>query len=124
MANPDLIRNFKAEAAIAAYRIVKAGAADGQVAQAAAVGDKSVGVSTDIAAAINERCDVILGGVADVQYGGAVTRGDLVTSDANGKAVAAAPAAGANNRIVGVALVSGVLDDIGQVNVVPSMMQG
>lgn len=124
MSNPDLIRNFKAEAAVAAFRIVKAGAADGQVLQAAAVGDKSVGVSTDIGAAINERCDVIMGGIADIQYGGAVTRGDLLTSDANGKAVTAAPAAAANNRIIGVAVTSGVLDDIGQVNVVPSMLQG
>jgi hypothetical protein len=124
MANPNLIRNFLAEAAVNAFRIVKAGAADGQVLQAAAVGDKSIGVSTDIAAAINERCDVIMDGIADVTYGGAVTRGDLLTSDANGKAVTAAPGAGTNNRIIGIAVVSGVLDDVGQVNIAPSMMQG
>lgn len=124
MANPGLIRNFKAEAAIGKYLIVKPGAADGQVLQAAAAADKLIGVTTDIDAAINERCDVIMDGIADVIYGGAVTRGDLLTSDANGKAVAAAPAAGANNRSIGVALVSGVAGDVGQVNVAPSMMQG
>jgi len=124
MANPNLIRNFKAEAAVGKFLIVKLGAADGQVLQGAAVADKLIGVSTDIDAAINERCDVILDGVADVIYGAAVTRGDLLTTDANGKAVTAAPGAGVNNRVIGTALVSGVLNDVGQVNIMPSMMQG
>jgi len=119
-----LAKNFIAEAAINPFRIIKLGAADGQVLQAAAVADKSIGVSTDIAAAINERCDVIVAGEADVQYGGAVARGDLLTTDANGKAVVAAPGAGVNNRIIGVALVAGVLDDIGRVAISQSMMQG
>ncbi|MDP2805450.1 MAG: DUF2190 family protein [Gallionellaceae bacterium] len=124
MSNANLVKNFKAEAAIAAFTIVKHGAADGQVLTAAAVADKLFGVSTDIPAAINERCDVILGGLADVLYGGAVTRGDLLTSDASGRAVAAAPAAGTNNRIIGMAVVSGVLGDIGQVDINQGMMQG
>lgn len=124
MANPDLIKNFKAEAAITKYTIVKMGSADGQVLQAAAVGDKIVGVTTDIDAAINERCDVIFGGEAEVVFGGAVTRGDLLTTDANGRAVTAAPAAGTNNRIVGIALVSGVLGDVGRILVQPGSFQG
>ena len=124
MSNQLLVRNFKAEAAIAAFTIVKAGSADGQVLAGAAATDKLTGVTTDIAAAINERCDVILAGVADVTYGGAVTRGDLVTSDATGRAVSAAPAAGANNRIIGVALVSGVAGDLGQVQISQCNFQG
>ncbi|HAF00390.1 MAG TPA: DUF2190 domain-containing protein [Methylophilaceae bacterium] len=124
MSNTTLVRNFKAEAAIAAFTIVKLGTADGQVLPAAAVADKTLGVSTDIAAAINERCDVILSGIADVIYGGAVTRGDLLTTDASGRAVVAAPAAGVNNRIIGVAVVSGVLNDVGQVQISQGMLQG
>ncbi|MEW6314136.1 MAG: capsid cement protein [Pseudomonadota bacterium] len=124
MSNPSLIRNFKAEAAVAAYTIVKPGTADGQVLAAAAVSDKSIGITTDIAAAINERCDVILSGVADVLYGGTVTRGDLLTADASGRAVTAAPAAGANNRIIGIALVSGVVGDVGQIEISQGMLQG
>jgi hypothetical protein len=124
MSNANLVKNFKAEAAIAAFTVVKHGSADGQVLTAAAVADKLFGVSTDIPAAINERCDVILGGIADVLYGGAVTRGDLLTSDASGRAVTAAPAAGTNNRIIGMAVVSGVLGDIGQVDINQGMMQG
>lgn len=122
--NTVLVRNFKAEAAVAAYRILKFGAADGQVLQAAAATDKLVAVSTDIAAALNERCDGTQVGIADVEYGGAVARGDPLTSDAVGRAVVAAPGAGSNVRIIGVAQMSGVLGDIGQVNVAPSVMQG
>ena len=122
--NISLARNFKAEAAVAAYRILKHGTADGLVAPAAAATDKLFAVSTDIAAAINERCDGIQVGIAEVEYGGAVTRGDPLTSDAQGRAVVAAPAGAANVRIIGMAQVSGVLGDIGQVCVAPSVMQG
>lgn len=124
MSNILLARNAKAEAAVPAFTIVKYGTADGQVLPGAAVSDKLIGISTDIAAAINERCDYIAAGVADVLYGGTVTRGDQLTSDASGRAVTAAPAAGTNNRIIGVAMVSGVVGDVGQVIISQSMMQG
>ncbi len=122
--NPTLVKNFKAEAAINKFRIVKMGAADSQVLQGAAATDALVGVSTDIGAAINERCDVILGGEAEIEFGGNVTRGALLTSDASGRAVTAAPSAGNNNRIIGVALVSGVSGDIGRVMVSQGSVQG
>jgi hypothetical protein len=124
MLNPILTKNFNAGAAVPAFRIVKMGADDNNVTPAAAATDLSVGVSTSLAAAINEPVDVILQGVAEVTYGGAVTRGQLLTSDANGKAVAAAPAAGANNRVIGVAMVSGVLDDVGCVLISQGSVQG
>lgn len=124
MSNMNLARNFKAEAAIPAYTIVKLGSADGQVLAAAAATDKLVGVTTDIDAAINDRCDVILSGAADVLYGGNVTRGDQLTADASGRAVTAAPAAGANNRIIGIALLSGVAGDVGQMGIAPGSLQG
>jgi len=124
MGNPTLTKNAKAEAAVPAFTIVKFGAADGQVLPAAAVTDKLVGVSTDIAAAINERCDFIVDGIADVLYGGTVTRGDPLTSDASGRATTAAPGAGTNNRIIGIAMVSGVVGDIGSVKMSQGMVQG
>lgn len=124
MSNALLIKNAKAEAAVPANTIIKYGAADGQILPGAAPTDKLVGVSTDIAAAINERCDYITNGRADVLYGGPVTRGDELTSDASGRAVTAAPAAGVNNRVIGVAAVSGVLGDVGAVDIFPSTVQG
>lgn len=122
--NPVLTKSYKAEAAISAYRILKLGANDDQVLQGAAVGDALIGVSNEVGAAINERQDVIQAGIAEVACGGAVTRGDFLTSDANGKAVAAAPAAGVNNNVIGRALQSGVADDVIRVLVAPGRIQG
>ena len=124
MSNIILVKNNIADAVIPAYTLVKYGTADGHIIPAAAVLDSILGISTDIPAAIGDRCDVIVEGVADVIYGGTVTRGDLLTTNATGQAVTAAPAAAANNRIVGVAVVSGVLNDIGQVKISQGMMQG
>lgn len=124
MSNAVLTKNAKAEAAIPAFTLVKYGSVDGQILPAAAVTDKIIGISTDIAAAINERCDYIVIGRGDVLYGGAVTRGDALTTDASGRAVTAAPAAGVNNRIIGNAVVSGVLGDVGAADIFPSTVQG
>ncbi len=124
MANNGLTKSYTAEGAISANRIVKVGAADWGVLQAAAVGDSSIGISTDIDAASGDRVDVVHQGIADLKLGGTVARGALVTSDASGQGVAAAPAAGTNNRIVGVALISGVSGDIIPVLVNPGSFQG
>lgn len=121
---PGLTHTFKAGGALIKRRIVKHGAADVEVLQAAAAADKSVGITTDIDTAIGNSADVIRGGIAPVEYGGVVTRGDPLTSDAVGRAVTAAPAAGANVRIAGFADVSGVLGDIGSIYIAPGVMQG
>lgn len=119
-----LTKGFKAEAAVPPRRIVKFGASDGGVVVGAASADKVFGVSTDIAAAIGQPCDVHLYGVAEVEYGGNVTRGDYLTSDGTGRAVTAAPAAAANASIIGQAMVSGVAGDIGVTTIHPSRIQG
>lgn len=118
MANEGLVKTFTAGAAVAAHRIVKHGSGDRAAIQAAAATDLIIGVSDSLgAAASGDSMDVILSGIANVEYGGNVTRGQLLTSDADGKAVAAAPAATASNRIIGVAQVSGVSGDIGKVHI-------
>ena len=124
MANPSLIKTFVAGADVAVRRIVKFGAADGAVVQGAAVSDALVGVSHSLAATSGGMVDVSLDGIVDVDFGGTITRGGAVTSDANGKAVAAAPAAGTNNRIIGFAMVSGVSGDIGKVLLKQGQIQG
>ena len=124
MANPGLIKTYVAEAAVAAYRIVKPGTSDGNVVQGAAVTDALIGISGMVAGDLGKRVDIIHSDIAEVEYGGAVTRGDWLTSDANGKAVTAAPAAGTNNNVIGRALVSGVLGDIGSCLIAPGRIQG
>lgn len=125
MSNPDLIKNYDAGAAIAPYRIAKFGASDGEVVQAAAAGDALMGVViSPRARETGDRVDVVRSGLAPVEYGGNVTRGDLLTSDANGAAITAAPSAGANMRVIGTAEVSGVAGDIGEVMIGAGEVQG
>lgn len=121
---PILTENFTAEAAIAPRRIVAYGAADGGATQGTGVTDSLFGVSDELGSDSGGRVDVHTGGVVDVEYGGDVTRGDELTSDADGKAVFADPAAGVNNKIVGHARVSGVAGDIGLVQLAPGKIQG
>lgn len=123
LSNPLHIKNYKAGGAITKFRIVKL-SADDTVVQAAAAADAVLGVLGEIDAASGDHVDVVMAGIAEVEYGGSVTRGALLTSDADGKAVAAAPAAGVNNRIIGTALESGVSGDIGSVLIAHSSMQG
>lgn len=120
MRNEGLQKTLIAGAAVAKNRIVKFGASDTAAVQAAAATDLLIGVSDNLGASSGEPFDVIIDGIALVQYGGNVTRGDLLTSDADGKAIAAAPAATASARVIGVAMVSGVSGDIGSVRIAPS----
>ena len=124
MLNTILIKTFVAGAAINPNSLVKFGSDDNTVVPAAAATDAIIGVVNNVGAASGDRVDVIMIGAAEVEYGGNVTRGDLLTSDANGNAITAAPVAGANARLVGVAMVSGVSGDIGSVMVKPGSMQG
>lgn len=108
----SLIRNYVTAAATNPYRLAKFGGADGQVVQAAAATDKLIGAFDELAHASGERADVVRDGRCLIQLGGTVTRGDWLTSDANGKAVTAAPAAQATVTTIGRAEVSGVDGDI------------
>lgn len=120
----QLTKAFKAEAAVTRRRIVKFGSTDDFVALGAAAGDSLIGVSAEIDAALGEVCDVHLSGIPDVEYGGTVTRGALLTSDATGRAIAATAAAGTNVRIIGIALCSAVVGDIGPMLIERGSFQG
>ncbi|WP_287128769.1 capsid cement protein [Candidatus Cyanaurora vandensis] len=122
--NELLVKSYTAQAAISARRIVKFGATENSVLQAAAPADTMFGLSIELDAAAGERVDVVLLGMGEVVYGGVVTRGALLTSDATGKAVVAAPAVGINNRTIGIAVQAGVAGDIGSVLLGPDSIQG
>jgi len=103
------IKNYVAGAAINPYRIAKFSSSDGVVIQGAAATDALIGVFDIPAAAITgNRVDVVRNDFAQVEYGGTVTRGDLLTADSVGRAVTAS----SGNRVVGTAEVSGVVGDI------------
>lgn len=111
MRNEGLIKSFVPEADIAGYRVVKFGTTDALVAQASAAADNTIGVSNMIGAvaADDDTVDIVMSGIAEIEYGGTITRGAKLTCDANGKAIAAAT----TNSVIGIAMVSGVAGDIG-----------
>ena len=124
MSNPTLLKSFTAGAAIAPFRIVKFSAAE-TVIQGAAVGDSLIGVANEVGAANGERQDVILEGVAFVEASAAFALGALLTSDASGRAAAAAPAAGTNNRTIGFAMeAAAATGDVVRVFLSPGSFQG
>ena len=127
--NRDMVKAFTAGGAIISNSLVKFGADDDTVVQAAAAADSVIGAVNLVAvpgsnAATGDRVDVMLSGIADIQLGGTVTRGGLLISDAAGKAIAATAAAGTNVRAVGIALASGVSGDIIPVFLNPISFQG
>ena len=110
MRNHGLVKPFVAGAIVAPYRIVKFGADDDTAVAAAGPADKSIGVTDMLGArSAGITFDVVLTQIAEVEYGCPVTRGDDLTADAVGRAVKAA----AGNRVVGIAMATGVLGDIG-----------
>ena len=117
MHNPGLIKSLRAGAPIEANRIVKFGADDLHIITAAAATDASIGVTPLGATKAEDVCDFATEGLCTVEYGGTVTRGQPLTSDAEGRAVVAS---GAGNRVIGIAMVSGVTGDLGSVKIAPS----
>lgn len=124
MSNPGLLKTHTAEGTLAKNRIVTHGATDGTVKQAGAATDALLGATEGFAYVAGDRPSIVRSGIADIEYGGNVTRGQPLTSDSVGRAVAAAPAAGSNVRLIGFAEVSGVLGDICPVFLAPGVMQG
>lgn len=117
MARPDLIMSFLASTLIAAHRIVTFDTDDNTVITASSETNALLGISDLGADNAGDRLDVIMDDICEVEFGGTITRGDLLTSDSVGRAVTATIA---GSRIIGIAMVSGVIGDIGTVNIVPS----
>ncbi len=124
-ANPILEKNKVAgTGGTTKFRIVKRGAADGEVVLATASTEAYLGIVQETVVA-GIRCRVMKYGISEVEFGGTVTEGQRLTSDSTGRAVAAAPGAGVNASIIGVAEVSGVVGDIGECTLnLGGIMQG
>jgi hypothetical protein len=137
--NPILTKNFVAEAVIPAFRIVKQGAVDGQVLSGAAATDFIFGVTGTLGAdAANDRIDVTVVGIAEIEAGGVINRGDPVTTDALGMAIAATrhthventaaayvqnatTAVASAERIIGFAMVDAIAGDVADVLLAPGL---
>lgn len=105
---PLLDKTLQAAGTISPYRLCKFSTTDTTVVQATAATDALIGVSGQVGAASGEAIDITMVGVGEVTLGGNVTRGNSVTADSDGCAVAASD----GNSVAGIALKSGVADDV------------
>lgn len=108
--------NRTAGADIAAYRIVTRGSTELVDVQADAATDALLGINGSLAVASGGRYDCAVSGIAPVEYGGNVTRGNSLTADADGKAIAATLT---GQKVIGVAWEDGDAGTIGSVLVAP-----
>jgi hypothetical protein len=127
--NHILTKAYTAAGTIDQYTIVKFDASDTTVVEAGAATDLLLGVAyipgvSGTQKVSGDRLEIVLSGVAEVKAGGTITRGALLTSDASGQAVAAAPATGVNNQVIGRALASAVSGDVFPVLIAQQQIQG
>lgn len=113
--NPEMIKSYTADKAIAPYTIVTV--ANGMAKKALGASSSLVGVTQEVGAEDLRRVDVTHGGIPGVKLGGTVSAGDPITSDTDGLGVAAA----AGNRHIGYALADGVSGDIIDVLFAPGL---
>lgn len=121
---PTFTRSYEAASDVAGNRLVSFADAsnDSTVETASAATDPLLGVSDRLGADAGQMLDVHRGGLVQVQLGGTVSAGAPLTSDANGKAVAASATASTTVRIVGYADQPGVADDIIDVMWAPGLL--
>ena len=122
--NLGVIKSFNAGGAIPARTIVKYGADNKTVVAAAAATDAVIGVSCDVDAALGDPVDVQLQDIGLFVASAGITRGAMLTSDAAGKAITAAPAAGANNRLIAMAMNDAAAGDIFDGLIIQGSIQG
>ena len=116
--NHNLIKSFKASAAIDPFTIVKFASAAGTVEPASSGGSNVLlGVTNELGIKSDDvskgaLVDVVLGGIAQVKLGGTVSEGDELTTSSSGKALKAQPSQGNITRVIGVAFKAGVAGDV------------
>ena len=124
MNNPGLIKNFDAPSAIGVHRIATFNGADFSVQQGSTITQAIAGLTEHGSDNVG-RCDVVMTQTGLVEFGGDVTAGDSLMSDANGKAVAfdkSVPIDDAAIWILGTALESGDDGTIGTTTINPFLI--
>lgn len=121
---PGFIKSYEASAAATPRRIARFSdtAASQKVAGATANTQPLIGVFDSMGGPVGAMVDVVRSGLASVELGGTVTAGAPLTSDAQGRAIAAVAASATQVRIVGFADAPGVVGDIIDMWVEPSLL--
>lgn len=113
---PTFTRAYEISATVRPYRIARFSdtAASQKVAEATVNTQPLIGTFDKLAAsaAVGQMVDVHRSGLCQVELGGTVTAGAPLTSDAQGRAIAAVAAAATQVRIIGFADQPGVIGDV------------
>jgi hypothetical protein len=109
MRSDVLIKTYNAPAAIPGYSLITFAAGINNIETANAATDPLLGLTTSVGSQDNGRCDVIMAGVSEALMGDTVTKGQVLTTDASGRAI---PATADTDRVIGIALADAVVDDI------------
>lgn len=108
MPNPEIFKSYPVSGALAPYRIVAFAATAGMVKQATGPTDTLIGTTDELGKQSNGNADVAMTGLPEVQCGAVFAVGVPLTSDANGRAVAAT----AGQRIIGFGLEPGAVEAV------------
>lgn len=123
---PTFTRAYEVSAVVRPFRIARFSdvAASQRMAEATANTQPMVGVFDKLAglAAIGQMVDVHRGGLCSVELGATVTAGQPLTSDAQGRAIPAVPAAATQVRVIGFADQPGVVGDVIDVWIEPNLL--
>jgi hypothetical protein len=104
-----LARSRLAAAVIGAYLIVKAGAGTNDAVISTAATDRHLGTADELDTPLGEMVDISIAPISNVRLGGTVAAGDLLTADANGRAIATTTP---GHRYIGIAEQAGVANDV------------
>lgn len=107
MHNPILIKTFVADGAIAKDRLV-ALTAGGSVSQASSASAYILGATDRLGAADQDKIDVILQGIAEVEAGESITAPATITVNASGQAVVAT----SGDQVIGLAITSAAAGEV------------
>ena len=106
----DFVRSFVAGADLSAkqYRLVKLGTGTNEIVLASSATDRIIGVLQE-KPKLGQPGQVAILGTSKVVAGGTISKGDCITSDSNGRAIAATTA---GDTVIGIALENAVSGDI------------
>ena len=123
MHTPILTKSFIAGADIPRATVVKHGDSDGKVTKATAATDALLGVTAELDVKQGEPVDVHVMGIVEVQYGGTVESGGVLTVNNAGQAVSIGENPASKTRILGVAMTAGAAGEIGAVLLSPGFIK-
>jgi hypothetical protein len=120
-----LVKNYTCSEAIKPYRIVAIDGATELISTAVSGAVSIIGVTGVVGSnAEGERVDIYKDDVQTVEFGGDVEAGDPLTADAQGRAIAANPAADTTVRLIGFAEETGGVGVRGQVHINIQTLRG